>query len=148
MDVPQVGFDIDHLLTVQYDPDVEDTVGRGVMGADVEEHRLGIVGTTARCERVGVFTERHHLRLFLVVVVPERVTLPGLGQQDPPQIRMVIAGVPVWLSRARIASVTRSGSASDGAVSSGRASSRWLIVHIGCNPGGESILTAPPVGYS
>ena len=62
-----------------------------VVGADVEEHRVPTFRVhVVLLERVLVFVERDDLGLVLVVVEAERVALPGLREENPLEVRVVL----------------------------------------------------------
>jgi hypothetical protein len=64
----------------------------GVVGPDVDEHRIGVgsLAAVVLLEGVGVLTEGDDLWLGLVVIQRERVALPGLGQEDPAEVGVVL----------------------------------------------------------
>ena len=94
VDVADVWVDGRHLLAVEAEFEMHHPVGGGVVGADVEEHRsLPFLGDLI-VEAPVLLAERNDLRLVLVVVQRQRVALPRLREQNPPEVGMVVVRDP------------------------------------------------------
>ena len=100
MVVADVGHRIDHHLPVQLQGDAEHPVHAGVIGAQIEEHELGVAAGALHAPFLRPEAQRLLLLFLAFLVKAERlhlggaggvflaqgVALPGGGQQDAPQV--------------------------------------------------------------
>ncbi len=75
------------MLAIELDVQVQDAVCRGMVWSHVDVHRLR--SRTVVFEQALVFAEGDDLWLVLIVVPAQWVALPGLGQENPPEVGMV-----------------------------------------------------------
>ena len=94
--VADVRVDVDDLLTLQLEDQTQDAVGPGVVGAEVEDHRLVVPLQAPALEEVAAVAGNHggrrlggvggHLGAAEGMVLAQGVALPGIGHEDAAQV--------------------------------------------------------------
>ena len=99
--IAEVDIDILDLFAVELGNQAQHAMGPGMMGAEVEDHRLVIDALHLLAAEETLRIARHHLhrrfrrkRLHLGgaadMLLAQRVPLPVVGHEDAPQIRMTL----------------------------------------------------------